>query len=428
MVKQSKPIQSLQSYLEKHTPQYPIEHPPLKSLGCIVVIPAYRELELLFRTLDSLKKCQRPNKPVEIIVVINASEADDIEILHEQQLCHHQIRQYIEQGLPSWLQIHPVLALNLRKKHFGAGLARKIGLDEAVSRFSYLNQPGGVLACLDADSPVASNYFVALEQWAQNENNYGAIVRFEHPLEGTEYTPQVYEAITLYELHLRYYRQSLMMTGFPYAFHTIGSCMVFRALQYVQAGGMPKKQAGEDFYFLQKLIPLSGFGKINTTTVFPSPRPSTRVIFGTGASLKNHIEEKQKQGKTYNPQVFEDLKNFFSAAETLISINPSEFEEWSYQLSGPLRSFLLNHDFIKDLMNIQQNSSNKNTFLKRFYDIFNAFKVVKYINYAHTHFYAQSSLFDAALLMLSKTGADVSDIFEEKELLIKYREMEKERN
>jgi hypothetical protein len=362
---------------------------------------------------------------VEVIVVLNASETDSEPVIQEQKQCAADIKRFAEsKPLPSWLNLLTIEAFNLRKKHFGAGLARKIGLDEAVRRFFQIKKPDGIIACLDADSPVAGNYLKTIEAWFENPSRSGAVIHFEHPLDGDEYPHEVYKAITLYELHLRYYLEALKQTGFPYAFHTIGSCMVFRALSYVQAGGMPKKQAGEDFYFLQKLIPTGGFGEITTTTVFPSPRPSGRVIFGTGASIKQHIEGIKKQGTTYNPMAFDDLKTFFSKAAELINIPPGKFEEWTYELTGPLRSFLLNSGFEEELATIQQNSNSEKTFLKRFFGTFNAFKIVKYLNYSHEHFYARKDLFEAAADILSRTGVDVSEILDEKELLLKYRKKE----
>src|SRR5213594_3575687 len=93
--------------------------------------------------------------------------------------------------------------------------------------------------------------------------------------------PKVAEAIAAYELHLRYYVRALRYAGFPYAHHTIGSCMAVRADVYKKQGGMNKRQAGEDFYFLQKIIPLGHFTDLTETKVIPSSRPSDRVPFGT---------------------------------------------------------------------------------------------------------------------------------------------------
>ncbi|WP_291856885.1 glycosyltransferase family 2 protein [Marinilabilia sp.] len=426
MTRKKDPALLLKKYLEKHNPPYRINKPVNEKIGLITVVPAYREDELIFTTLKSLFSCEPPSFRVEVIVVLNTAEDELPEIIREQKVCASKIRSLAESSkCPQWLSIFTLEAYDLKKKHFGAGLARKTGLDEAIRRFAAINSPEKILTCLDADSPVATNYFTAIEKWFSKPENSGASVYFEHPLEGDTFPPEVFEAITLYELHLRYYLLALKQTGFPYAFHTVGSCMAFRAINYARVGGMPKKQAGEDFYFLQKLIPLGGFGEINTTTVYPSPRPSGRVIFGTGASVKNHLDGTQKQGTTYNPQAFSDLKEFFSLARELFSLPIEQFEEWTYKLTGPLRSFLLNTGFEKELLTIQQNSNSEKSFLTRFFSVFNAFKIIRYLNYAHEHFYARSALFEAAFTTLEATGFDLSEIIDEKELLLAFRRIER---
>jgi glycosyltransferase involved in cell wall biosynthesis len=424
---QNKPKAVFENYLEKHFPQFRIETPPPVDLKLIVVIPSYLEKNFLFKTLESLYACTPPSGQAEVIIVLNTSEDDTPDILEKQKECFTEIQNFKNKKSNNWLHIHPLEAYNLRKKHFGAGLARKTGLDEAVRRYHEIGKPDGIITCLDADSPVAPNYFRAIEEWYKDPLHQGAMIYFEHPLKGKEYPSEVYEAITLYELHLRYYLQSLRAAGFPYAYHTIGSCMTFRASKYVQAGGMPKKQAGEDFYFLQKLIPLGGFGEINNTAVYPSPRPSDRVVFGTGASIKQHLKGSRRQGTTYNPLAFEDLGSLFSKIQELRDINTGSFEEWTYNLSGPLRSFLLNSNFREELSVIRKNSNSNKTFLKRFFGVFNAFRIVKYLNYSHEHFYAKKDVFDAALSLLEQAGQNIDDILDEKELLIKYRELERKR-
>jgi len=45
----------------------------------------------------------------------------------------------------------------------------------------------------------------------------------------------------------------LQQAGSPYAYHTIGSAFACRAEAYIAAGGMNRRHAAEDFYFLQQL-------------------------------------------------------------------------------------------------------------------------------------------------------------------------------
>ena len=71
---------------------------------------------------------------------------------------------------------------------------------------------------------------------------------------GGKFDDNSYKAVWLYELHLRYYKQALQFTGFPYYYHTIGSAFAVNAEVYCKQGGMNRQKAGEDFYFLQKII------------------------------------------------------------------------------------------------------------------------------------------------------------------------------
>jgi len=72
---------------------------------------------------------------------------------------------------------------------------------------------------------------------------------------------------------------------------------------------MNKRQAGEDFYFLQKIIPLGHFTDLTETKVIPSSRPSDRVPFGTGKAVRDFLRDRQSW--TYPLQSFLDLKQLF---------------------------------------------------------------------------------------------------------------------
>ena len=62
--------------------------------------------------------------------------------------------------------------------------------------------------------------------------------------------------------------------------------------------GLNKKQAGEDFYFLQKIMPMGNYFELNSTTVHPSSRTSDRVPFGTGPIINQYLK---------HPDPFESL-------------------------------------------------------------------------------------------------------------------------
>src|SRR5688572_16087564 len=258
----------------------------------IIVIPCFSEPALL-ACLHSLWRCERPTRAVEIIVVINSSESSPPEVLEQNRRTTAEAELWAREDCDRAFRIHFLHTPNLPRKHAGVGLARKIGMDEALHRFDQLNQLEAPIVCFDADSTCDPNFLTEIEShFSTHPKSPGCSIYFEHPVDLSETNVSsptqnstlktqnsIVEAITLYELHLRYYVQALRFAGFPHAFHTIGSSMAVRAEAYLRQGGMNKRQAGEDFYFLHKIIPLGNFGEVNTTRVVPSSRASDRVPF-----------------------------------------------------------------------------------------------------------------------------------------------------
>ncbi len=163
----------------------------------------------------------------------------------------------------------------------GVGLARKIGFDLALSRLAWESDPP-LLVSLDADTRVRSDYYHAIVAHFRLARDGAAVVPFCH-MRGETAAQQ--EAITLYELYLRSYALGLALAGSPYGFPTLGSAFACRAEAYIRAGGMNRRTAGEDFYFLQQMVKTGGVAPLAGTVVYPSPRPSLRTPFGTGRSI-----------------------------------------------------------------------------------------------------------------------------------------------
>ncbi len=392
----------------------------------VVVIPAYKEEDYLCRTLSQLLLCDQPVFNVGILVVINSSEADSASLEASQRAFANRIRSEIGSKLPAWMELKVIEAYGLRRKHFGAGLARKIGMDAVCSSFYQNQMPDGIVVTLDADTLVDENYFTAIGNWYDDPSRSGANIYFEHPLEGAEFPSLIYDGITSYELHLRYLMQAHRYVGFPYPFHAMGSAISMRAVSYARAGGMPRKQAGEDFYFLQKLIPLGNFGEITDTVIYPSPRISDRVIFGTGAAMSGHVSGATNVNLTYNVRAFDDLSAFFKRKNELFKMSAETYEKWTYEFSGPMRSYLLNSGFFIDLEVVKQDVGGEAGFERRFFEVFNAFRVVKYLNYVHEHFFEKMPVYDAAIALLEQMGHSTDAFFMEKDLLLYFRKMERD--
>lgn len=379
-------MQTFRRYIEKHVSFQPfINLPPNNQLKNIVVIPCFNEPDIL-QTLISLKNCQKPVSPVEVIIVINSGEHVSENIIKQNTKTLHEITEWAIGNNTHTLKFHTIYLENIPKKIAGAGFARKVGMDEAIRRFEQVNNSEGIISSLDADSKVASNYLIEIEKlFDQHPETDACSIYFEHPLSGADFPPVIYDKIAEYELYMRYYSLSLKYTGFPYYYPTVGSSFAVKAETYCKQGGMNKKQAGEDFYFLHKIMPLGNYRYLKTTTVYPSPRPSNRVPFGTGPVIKSAIEAPDKEFEAYDFKVFIHLHNFFSEIDRFFKIKNLEFSSFSFHPS--IVEFLQNNNFKEALDEINGNTASIANFKKRLLRWFDAFRIIKYINFAHENYY-----------------------------------------
>jgi len=315
-------VKSNNPYLSKHsfTAQL-IAEPPSDNLALVVVIPCYNEPNLI-ASLQSLKKCELPSSDVEVIVLINSAENESGEVLEQNRESFHQAKEWAELNSLNGLRFFILNQTGLPKKHAGVDLARKIGMDEAVRRFEQAGNPNGIIVCFDADSLCDTNYLVELEKhFRKNPKTPACSIYFEHPLEGTEFSKEVYDGIANYELHLRYYVNALKYAAYPYAFQTIGSSLAVRSDVYQKQGGMNRRKAGEDFYFLSKVMHLGNFSELNSARVIPSPRSSHRVPFGTGKAIGDWLKNGSTELPSYNLQIFSHPPKIrLNMVETVLSI------------------------------------------------------------------------------------------------------------
>ncbi len=420
----------MDKYFKRFKTEQPfIKTPPDANLNIIVVIPCYNEPDLL-HTIKSLYNCKKTKKNVEVIIVINSGENISSEIVEFNRRTYETANKLIDKINSSKLIFRLVNFEKLPSKFAGVGLARKLGMDEALRRFNLLNHPEGIIVGFDADAEVDKNYLCEIEKHFENFPKTNACsIYFEHPTTGNKFTQNIYKSIISYELHLRYYIGALRYIKFPYSFHTIGSSFAVRAGIYAKQGGMNRRKAGEDFYFLQKIIPLGNYSEINTTKVIPSPRVSDRVPFGTGKAIKKMIQNNVYEYLTYNIEAFEDIKIFFEKKIVFFNQknknhNSKEKKELK-NIPEIIRIFLENSNFIDDIKKINQNSPNIKIFEKRFFDLFNAFKIIKFLNFAHENYYKKIPAKQASYLLLKKLNIKINKLHTEKEILNIFREIDK---
>ncbi len=392
------------------------------NLGMVVTIPCFNEPGLI-ESLNSLHQCKRPVRDVEVIVLINQPENVDPSIEKRNERSFHEALQWVRWHQSPSFRYFILWVKNLPEKWSGVGLARKIVMDEAVRRLRKAGNPKGIMMGFDADCTCDDNYLVAIESEFERYQLNGASIHFEHPVDGGE-DPQLYAGIINYELHLRYYLMAQNYTGFPYAFHTIGSGMAVRCEIYEKQGGMNRRKAGEDFYFIHKVIPLGHYKEINDTRVIPSPRESDRVPFGTGKAMLAWMKKKDRTFLTYHPGIFESLRQLFGRVPDLY-LAQGEHSRQQYlleKLPDPVKAFLQQEKAEDKLKEILDQSTRLSTFSDRFFSWFDGLKLLQYVHFAQTHLHSPVPLSEAIQWLETRYPIRFSDRSDLKQVLSEVRD------
>ncbi|MFY0627401.1 MAG: glycosyltransferase [Reichenbachiella sp.] len=406
-------------YLERYAVQQTyIDPTDYRSPKIIVVIPCHNE-KYLIESLQSLEHCENPKEELAIIVVINASEKDSEEIHKQNEATLIEAQLWVKKESRKF-DYHFIIDNYLPKKHAGVGLARKIGMDEAIRIFESIHHDG-VILCYDADSICESNLLVEVERLFANDKIQGCSIHYEHPLEG-DLPNDNYTGIINYELHLRYYIDALKYAGFPYAYQTIGSSMAVRSSSYQKQGGMNRRKAGEDFYFLHRIIPLGNFKNLNSTRIIPSPRSSDRVPFGTGKAIGDWLETKMDHWETYNPRIFHELKLILEQVDSFYENN--NLNKSYLELPQVFHSFVSKEEFCAKLEEIIIHSTTLMNFRRRFYQWMDGFKVLKFVHHARDNGYSNVDIDEAIQWLMLEYQQDLGQS-NKKEKLILLREIDR---
>ena len=397
----------------------------LSKPGMIVCIPVYAEPELAI-TLDSLYGCELPDAMIEVILLFNKSDRMTKDEVTQHDLTWKNTIGWIQDHARDGLKFLPVYLESCPDPKGGVGWARKLVMDEAARR---LDQEG-VMVCLDGDCTVSGNYFQVVYDYFKGQPSCDAAsIHFEHKLD----LPDIREmdAIAQYELHLRYLVAALRWAGHPFAFHTIGSSMAVRRKAYLLQGGMNTRQAGEDFYFLQKFIEIESLHEIKETTVFPSSRISGRVPFGTGRAMQTLLNT-PGEWLTTDIDVFRLVKPLLASVD---SIRQFFRQDQGGGMPVSLYDTLGLHDwvvrfldhigFVEQCRDISAQTTNAAAFRRRFFRYFNSFMMIRYMHFISQHFIPVSGITRSANAMLSELNSIPEMAKDAFKLLELFRQMDK---
>lgn len=395
-------MKNWERYIKLHKISKEIGTFGLPKISMCVVIPCYNEPDIM-DTVHALEGCDNPDKNIAVIVVVNSGENTSNEIVRQNRKTYSDLIAHANQSTKKNITLIPLYFDGIVRKHAGAGYARKLGMDYAIWIFYTQKNKRGIISSLDADCTVDSSYINAIFE-AYTEKQLGIATHFfEHSIEKEQ------TAIIQYELYLRYFKWALYFCGFPYAIHTVGSCFSVLADVYVRHGGMNRRQGGEDFYFLHKIVPNEKFAEINTTTINPSSRMSSRVPFGTGPAIRQ-ISLQNREYEIYSLQSFIHLKEFFSGVESLYKAGIEQVQQYVLLQPEALKLFLIKEGFVNWVEEINNNVSTYEAFTKRFYLKFSAFKIVQFLNEAHQSFYEKQPVSkEAKMLLNSLNVTDTND-------------------
>ena len=193
---------------------------------------------------------------------------------------------------------------------------------------------------------------------------------------------------------MRYYVAGLSYAGSNYAYFTIGSVIAFTVDSYVSVRGFPKRNAGEDFYLLNKLAKQGQVAWLKSIKVSLQARLSDRVPFGTGPAVNEIIRnaEKGHSYHYYHPEIFEQLKALMAAFNDLPKYRYF-YNEWLNKLSTPNQSCLQSMDFESFI--IKQKQVSDAQLLKQLHVWFDAFKTLKYVHYLRDNYFDNIPLLQA---------------------------------
>ena len=341
--------------------------PVAKDLQIVAVVPCYDEPTVI-PLLQSLWGASQPNAAAEVLVLINSRVDDPARVRQRNaDLAAEAAGFDAAHGEPR-RRVHAI-HVNLPSRRAGVGLARKLSMDEALRRLAEGAAGGGVICSLDADCRVDRNYWSAIaEHFGRDPKGTGVSIHFEHDGADTTASP-----IGRYELYMRYYRHALRWVGHPHAYHTIGSAMAVTGEAYAAVGGMNRRQAGEDFYFLKKLMLRGGFADLTTTTVRPSGRVSDRVPFGTGRA----VQRQAREGGLLVP----DVPGFAALQPLLAQVRDDTPPEVFLQgLDLSLQEFLKAKGIDDKIAEIRANTASRATYEARFFAWFDGLRVRQWLN------------------------------------------------
>ena len=347
----------------------------------VIVIPAFKEkASELIRNISSIASSEK----FLVIVVANSHEEDDkiTQAMANDLAAGLPKIQISDEVCLSTYQKYDILIVDcfsktrILKKKEGVGAARKIGCDIALNLIISKKIKSQWVYSSDADAILPKNYFES----ELNRDTVAKVFSFSHT-----HTPEISEAMLLYEVKLLYYAAGLTSANSPYAYPPLGSCLCFSAEAYAKIRGFPKRNSGEDFYFLNKIRKIGKIQSDREIKIYIRGRLSERTPIGTGQGTKKILSE-LRQGKLVlfeNPDCFWQLKLLTNMIEELALHQEEKIVFPNKKIQGYLEKI----NFPRHYQIKRKQNPPYLVMKKHLEDWFDALKTRQFIRYLQTTFY-----------------------------------------
>ena len=356
----------------------PHKIPNKKHYNCSIIIPCYNEFNYVFNTLDSISaQDQILLNETLVIIVINNSSNDNEKIKNNNFQTYNLLlkKQYNFEFIAIDCFSNK-FALNPRNS--GVGYARKTGLDFCLR---YIKNQYSLLCSLDADTLISSDYINVVNKIFTGKTTGACVLNFRHQ---KSHDSIIEKGIRKYEKKIKYIAKKIHESGSPYGYVSMGSTIVCNAESYVACGGMSKKKATEDFYFLQSLAKYTQIHQAKECIVFPSSRDEQRVYLGTGYRIQEYKESGAFKGLTFSDESFSILNNTIKIIIKSYTMSWKQFDKvllskLQVQASNFLKS--KNIDTIWEQINTNAKTQAQfNLFFHQWFDALMVMQFLKKIN------------------------------------------------
>ncbi|MCG8673570.1 MAG: hypothetical protein MI867_29550 [Pseudomonadales bacterium] len=275
----------------------------------------------------------------------------------------------------------------------GVGFARKAGMDTAFELWCKGNISSGWFYSSDADAFWPVNY-LNTDQLTLGKKG-AAVFCFQH--QQSEKQVHLSDAAARYDISLRYYVLGLRWAGSPWAYHTVGSTLVIHGESYAETRGFPNREAGEDFYLLNKIAKTAPIHCPPEPCLGLSDRPSDRVPFGTGPAVNSiELQDNPDQDfKLYHPEIFSLLRQWHQCIDQLFEKTLEDALSQSTQpasntnnlKAAQLIEALRAIGIAKALLHARDHSKTSQQFCQHLLQWFDGFRTLKLIHWLRDHYY-----------------------------------------